>query len=137
MKFGCFLLLKQVDPITPFYLCELRIRLVQQIYSHDKFLATYCAMQLAHDASDDQICSGSAASSGKLLQLEEAHNDPICHIRSFWRRLWVPHATIREDILQIALSVSGDNLKVRVDQVRAKIEKAHADMPAILQGDVM
>lgn len=140
--------LKQVDSATPFYLCELRIRLVQQIYSHDKFLATYlgrpprlsyrhCAIQLAHDASDDQICLGLVVSGVKLSQLKESVIDTICHSRSFWRRLWVPHAIIREDILEIALSVNDDDLKVRVDQVRAKIEKAREDMPAILQTDIM
>lgn len=139
---------KQVDSVTPFYLCELRIRLVQQIYSHDKFLATYlgrpprlsyrhCAIQLANDFSDDDMCSESVASGEGPRQLKQAIHDPICHSRSFWRRLWVPHAVIREDILEIALRLSDDDLNDRVQQVRAKIEKAHSEMPTILQTDIM
>lgn len=137
---------KRVDSATPSYLCELRIRLIQQIYCHDKFLSTYlgrpprlsyryCATQLAHDVSDDDICSDTPESGTKLSQLKEVTGGAAPHSRSFWRNLWTPHAIIMEDILEISLDVSGEDIDVRVARVRAKINEAYGEMPAFLQID--
>jgi hypothetical protein len=139
---------KRVDSATPFYLCELRIRLIQQIYCHDKFLSTYlgrppclsyryCAMQLVHDVSDDDICSDTPESRTKLSQLKEVTCGAAPHSRSFWRKMWTPHAVIMEDILEISLGVSDEDLDIRIARVRAKIDEAYGEMPAFLQIDPM
>jgi hypothetical protein len=138
--------LKRVDSNTPFYLCELRIRVTQQIYCHDKFLATYlgrpprlsyrhCATQLAHDLSDDEICSVESELERDYSLSKETVGSVVYHSRSFWRRMWTPHAIIREDILDISLRVSDDDLDLHVARVRTKIDKAYMEMPAFLRVD--
>ncbi|KAK5129850.1 hypothetical protein LTR08_002758 [Meristemomyces frigidus] len=135
---------KRVDATTPFYLCELRIRLFDRIFCYDKFLSTYlgrpprisyrhCAMQSPLDLNDDEVCLEEPDLTAALSRLEGGWSTLGHTNRSSWRRVSSQQATICEDILEISLGLYHEDLDGRIRQVRLKIESAREQLPAFVR----
>lgn len=138
---------KRVDAQTPFFLCELRIRLFETIYAHDKYVSTYlgrpprisyrhCVIQLPSDLSDDEICGGETVLTHALTGLENGYATQGKITRTTRRRASLIHYIIREDILEIVLGNPHDDVTLRVEQIRERIRLAVAEMPAFMDVDL-
>lgn len=134
---------KRVDTQTPFFLCELRIRLFETIYAHDKGVSTYlgrpprisyrhCVIQLPSDLSDDEICGDHTVLTTALAGLENGYATQGKITRTTRRRASLIHYSIREDILEIVLGNPHEDVSVRVEQIRERIKLAVAEMPAFM-----
>ncbi|WPH02274.1 Hypothetical protein R9X50_00513000 [Acrodontium crateriforme] len=137
---------KSVDAQTPFYLCELRVRLFEQIYGYDKFLSTYlgrpprisyrhCQVQQALDLSDEQACLPEPALSAAISRLRDGWSPTGPLNRSSWRRVMSRQSLIREDILGITLGSFDQDLETRISIVRAGIENTRQDFPLFAKMD--
>ena len=134
---------KRVDTHTPFFLCELRIRLFETIYAHDKYVSTYlgrpprisyrhCVIQLPSDLSDDEICGDENVLIAALAKLQNGYATSGKITRATRRRASLIHYIIREDILEIVLGNPHEDVSSRVEQIRERIKLAVAEMPAFM-----
>lgn len=137
---------KKVDAQTPFFLCELRIRLFETIYAHDKYVSTYlgrpprisyrhCVIQLPTDLSDDEICGDEANLMVALAGLSNGYATHGRITRATRRRAATIHYIIREDILELVLGNPHEDVSARAEQIRQRIELAVADTPAFMDVD--
>ena len=131
---------KVEDLDTPFFLCELRIRLFNYIYAHDKFLSTYlgrpprisyrhCAVQLPTDLSDHDACQTGVDLQVALAKIENGFNKSNSISRAGWRRAWSPQARIRENMLEIMLGLDMKSLDSHVENIRTSIKQARESLP--------
>ena len=139
---------KRVDEVTPFYVAELRVRLFDVIYGHDKSISTflgrpprlshrYCFTQLPLDLSEDELCLEGDELTAAIAKLNNGWNTSNRFHRSTWRRVWAQHARIREDILEIALGTSSEGIAVRAQQIRERILEVNDSMPDSVKADVI
>lgn len=139
---------KRQDAKTPFIVNELRIRLFDVLYGHDKSLSTflgrpprlshrYCVLQLPLDLSDDEMMYEGAELQQALNALDNGWNTKGCLHRSTWRRVWAAHAQLREDILEIALGTRSQNLAERGQRIREKIAQVDETLPSFIKVDVL
>lgn len=108
---------KKMNASTSFFVCQLRIRMFEEVYGHDKAMATflgrpprlshrYCVLQLPLDLTDNEMLLEGPELEVALSKLEDGWNTENQFHRVTWRRVWAQHARIREDILEIALGTS-------------------------------
>ncbi|GAM86316.1 hypothetical protein ANO11243_043300 [Dothideomycetidae sp. 11243] len=139
---------KRQDAKTPFIVNEIRIRLFDMLYGHDKSLSTflgrpprlshrYCVLQLPLDLSDEEMILEGADLQRALNSLDNGWNTQGRLHRSTWRRVWAAHAQLREDILEIALGTNAQNLAERGQQIREKIQLIDETLPDFIKVDVM
>jgi hypothetical protein len=137
---------KHVDARTPFFLCELRIRLFAAIYVHDKYVSTYtgrpprisyrhCVIQLPTDLSDDEVCSSQAELANALAKLNGGFANSGKLGRATIRRATMAHFIIREEILEIVLGTPQDDASNRIHQIRDKITHSIEEMPPFVRLD--
>jgi hypothetical protein len=137
---------KHVDARTPFFLCELRIRLFGSIYVHDKYVSTYlgrpprisyrhCVIQLPTDLSDDEVCSSQAELVSSLAKLNGGFASSGRLGRATLRRAAIAHFIIREEILEIVLGNPQDDIDNRIHQIRDKITRGTEEMPPFIRVD--
>ncbi|EGP85337.1 uncharacterized protein MYCGRDRAFT_110483 [Zymoseptoria tritici IPO323] len=123
---------KRVDVHTPFFLCELRIRLFLICFSMDKFLATfmgrpphlsyrYSVLQQPHELSDDELCSHEADLQAALVKSDVGVLKSGPPTRMTWRRIQWQRPVIREDILEIAIGTKYQNLHDLQDRIRGGV----------------
>jgi hypothetical protein len=123
---------KRVDSHTPFFLCELRIRLFLVCFTMDKFLATfmgrpphlsyrYSVVQEPRELTDEEMCSDEADLQEALIQLESGTQKTHPPTRATWRNLsWRWH-TIREDILEVAIGTNSTAIEERIRWVESSL----------------
>ena len=137
---------KRVDARTPFFLCELRIRLFGAIYVHDKYVSTYlgrpphisyrhCVIQLPTDLCDDEVCSEQTELLNTLANLNGGYASSGQLGRATTRRATTAHFIIREEILEIVLGNPQDDVSERIDQIRDKISRGTEEMPSFMRVD--
>jgi hypothetical protein len=137
---------KHVDARTPFFLCELRIRLFGSIYVHDKYVSTYlgrpprishrhCVIQLPTDLSDDEVCSSQAELVRTLAKLNSGFASSGKLGRATLRRAAIAHFIIREEVLEIVLGNPQDDVNNRMHQIRDKITRGTDEMPPFVRID--
>jgi hypothetical protein len=137
---------KRVDARTPFFLCELRIRLFGAIYVHDKYVSTYlgrpphisyrhCVIQLPTDLCDDDICSNQTDLLNTLANLNGGYARSGQLGRATLRRATTGHFIIREEILEILLGNPQDDVSDRIHQIRDKIVRSTEEMPSFIRLD--
>ena len=137
---------KHVDARTPFFLCELRIRLFEAIYVHDKYVSTYlgrpprisyrhCIIQMPTDLSDDEVCSSPADLMNTLAKQNGGYASSGKLGRATVRRATTAHFIVREEILEIVLGSPQDDVRQRIDQIRDKIARTHEAMPPFVRLD--
>jgi hypothetical protein len=137
---------KHVDARTPFFLCELRIRLFEAIYVHDKYVSTYlgrpprisyrhCVIQSPTDLRDDDVCSSPAELANTLAKLNNGFGCSGKLGRATVRRAATGHFIIREEILEIVLGNPQDDLDDRIHQIREKIARQAEEMPPFIRLD--
>ncbi|EME43227.1 hypothetical protein DOTSEDRAFT_72573 [Dothistroma septosporum NZE10] len=131
----------RLDAHTPFFLCELRLRLFNVIYSMDKFLATflgrpphisyrYAVVQVPHDLSDEEVCMDTADRQAALNRTVGTWTTTGRPHRSTWRKALSLRHLLREDVLEIVIGPHSTDLQARCDYVRAQEKEAIAAMPA-------
>ena len=139
---------KRADVNTPFYIAELRTRLFDQIYGHDKNISTflgrpprlshrYCVTQLPLDLSDEELCLQGAELQTAISRLNDGWNSDNRFRRSTWRRVWAQHARIREDILEIVLGTSVEGMATKAEKIRGRIRQTNDSMPEFVKADVI
>jgi len=123
---------KRPDENTPFYVAELRTRLFDQIYGHDKSISTflgrpprlshrYCVTQLPLDLSDEELCLQGADLERAISRLNDGWNPDNRFNRSTWRRVWAQHIRVREGTCKQELEVRCDLLtRIRHSGDRAR-----------------
>jgi hypothetical protein len=137
---------KLVNARTPFFLCELRIRLFEMIYVHDKYVSTYlgrpprisyrhCFIQLPTDLSDKEVCSSQAELVKTLANLNGGYATSGRLSRATVRRASTEHFIIREEILEIVLGNPQEDVSIRIHQIRGKIAQSTEQMPPFIRLD--
>ena len=137
---------KHTDARTPFFLCELRIRLFEAIYVHDKYVSTYlgrpprisyrhCVIQSPIDLCDDDVCSSPAELANILAKLNNGFVSSGKLGRATVRRAATGHFIIREEILEIVLGNPQDDVTDRIHQIREKIARHTEEMPPFIRLD--
>lgn len=137
---------KRGDAHTPFFLCELRIRLFGAIYVHDKYVSTYlgrpphisyrhCVIQLPTDLCDDDVCSEQTELLNTLANLNGGYARSGQLGRATLRRATTGHFIIREEILEIVLGNPQDDVSDRIHQIREKIARSNEEMPPFIRLD--
>ncbi|KAF2157762.1 hypothetical protein K461DRAFT_264616 [Myriangium duriaei CBS 260.36] len=139
---------KHQDENTPFLVNEIRIRLFDILYGHDKSLSTflgrpprlshrYCVLQLPLDLSDEEMMLEGPDLQRALDSLDNGWNTHGRFYRSTWRRVWAAHAQLREDILEIALGTNNQNLLERGEQIRENIRRIDETLPDFIKVSVL
>ena len=137
---------KVVDARTPFFLCELRIRMFEAIYVHDKYVSTYlgrpprisyrhCIIQLPADLSDDEICGDQATLTSAISRLDNGYARSGRLYRATMRRAQTAQFINLEEILEIVLGNPHSSIDSRVDEIRARVRQSGEEMPAFLRVD--
>jgi len=137
---------KVVDAKTPFFLCELRIRVFEAIYVHDKYVSTYlgrpprisyrhCIIQSPADLSDDEVCGSQATLTDAIAKLDNGYARSGRLYRATMRRAQIAHFINLEEILEIVLGNPHSNIDSRVDEIRARVQQSGEEMPAFLRVD--
>ncbi|GAB7330332.1 hypothetical protein MBLNU13_g01968t1 [Cladosporium sp. NU13] len=137
---------KHTDARTPFFLCELRIRLFEAIYVHDKYVSTYlgrpprisyrhCVIQSPIDLCDDDVCSSPTELAKILANLNNGFVSSGKLGRATVRRAATGHFIIREEILEIVLGNPQDDVTDRIHQIREKIARHTEEMPPFIRLD--
>ena len=137
---------KVVDAKTPFFLCELRIRVLEAIYVHDKYVSTYlgrpprisyrhCIIQSPADLSDDEVCGDQATLTDAISRLDNGYARSGRLYRATMRRAQIAHFINLEEILEIVLGNPHSNIDSRVDEIRARVQQSGEEMPAFLRVD--
>lgn len=133
------------DANTPFFLAELRKKIFISTYGHDKVVATflgrpprlshrYCKMEWPLDLSDEQLFSEGEELEAALAGLDPNGWNTSGNLnRTTWIRIWFQHCKIREDILEIALGSDEEDIVLRAEQVRMKMDQLHGSVPAFMQ----
>lgn len=138
---------KRADERTPFIVAELRVRLFDFIYGHDKSISTflgrpprlshrYCVQQLPLDLTDEEMCLEGAELQAAIAGLNNGWNTYKRVSRCTWRRVWAQHARLREDILEIALGTLTVDIEQRAQQIRERIQEVYAGMPEFVKSDI-
>ncbi|PPJ54981.1 hypothetical protein CBER1_05643 [Cercospora berteroae] len=129
------------DAHTPFFLSELRKKIFISAFGHDKTIATflgrpprlshrYCKMESPLDLSDEEVVSEGADLQAALSQLDENGWNTSGHLhRNTWLRVWFKQASLREEILEIALGTDEEDIAQQTEQVRVKMERLHKSLP--------
>jgi hypothetical protein len=137
---------KVVDAKTPFFLCELRIRVFEAIYVHDKYVSTYlgrpprisyrhCIIQLPADLSDDEVCGDQATLTSAISRLDNGYARSGRLYRATMRRAQIAHFINLEEILEIVLGNPHSSIDSRVEEIRARVQQSGEEMPAFLRVD--
>lgn len=135
---------KVVDAKTPFFLCELRIRVFDAIYVHDKYVSTYlgrpprisyrhCIVQSPADLSDDEVCGDQARLTDAISRLDNGYATSGRIYRATMRRAQIADFIIREEILEIVLGNPHSSIDSRVHEIRERIQKSGEEMPVFLR----
>ena len=139
---------KKMSASTSFFVCQLRIRMFEELYGHDKAMATflgrpprlshrYCVLQLPLDLTDEEMMLEGPELQTAIQKLENGWNTSKQFHRVTWRRVWARHARVREDILEIALGVEDTNVNDRASQIVMDMQRYHDEMPAFMKIDPM
>ena len=135
---------KIVDAKTPFFLCELRIRVFEAIYVHDKYVSTYlgrppricyrhCIVQSPADLSDDEVCGDQTVLADAISRLDNGYARSGRIYRATMRRAQIADFIIREEILEIVLGNPHSSIDSRVHEIRDRIQKSGEEMPVFLR----
>jgi hypothetical protein len=135
---------KVVDAKTPFFLCELRIRVFESIYVHDKYVSTYlgrppricyrhCIVQSPADLSDDEVCGDQTVLADAISKLENGYARSGRIYRATMRRAQIADFIIREEILELVLGNPHTSIESRVHVIRDRIQKSGEEMPIFLR----
>ena len=126
-------------------MCRGLILLQVMTYGHDKVVATflgrpprlshrYCKMEWPLDLSDDELFLEGAELEQVLSSLDaNGWNTKGYLHRTTWNRIWFQHCRIREDILEIALGSEEEDISMRAEQVRLKMERVHNSIPDFMR----
>lgn len=139
---------KKADETTPFYVAELRTRLFDQIFGHDKSISTflgrpprlghrYCVLQLPLDLSDEELCLQGDELQRAISRLNDGYNVDNKFNRSTWRRVRAAHIKTREDILEIVLGTSTEDIAGKAQKIRERIQQINGSMPDFVKADVI
>lgn len=132
------------DANTPFWLTELRKRILVSAYGHDKVAATflgrpprlshrYCKMDMPLDLSDDQLFSEGEELEAALAGLDSnGWNTSSQLCRTTWLRIWLEHCRIREDILEIALGSDEQDVIFQSERVRQRMDRQFSTVPSCI-----
>lgn len=129
---------KKADGKTPFFLAEIRKKSFLYAFANDKGLCTflgrpprllsrYCMIQLPLDLSEKQLYSEGAELEAAIASLDESGWNRSGEIRrTTWARVWFINSLIREEILDMSLSLSIDDIHSRAEAILQRA-KAHYD----------
>ncbi|KAF9640792.1 hypothetical protein BFW01_g12598 [Lasiodiplodia theobromae] len=131
----------------PFFLVEIRKRLVASAFAHDKWLAAflgrpprlsyrYCVVQLPLDLTDQQLLSHGPDLEAALATLDsEGWSKGTRVQRRTWTRAWVQYCTIREDILELSIGAPVENIVDRAREIQRKAQHTWDALPTYLRQD--
>lgn len=140
---------KDADAETPFFLSQLRKKTFLYVFVYDKVLCTflgrpprllskYCFVQLPLDLNEQELFMEGQELESALAGLDEngwKKNGEIG--RSTWARVFLINALIREEILDLALSIAtNDNLKTRADEISRKAKQSYDSLPETVRWSV-
>ncbi|KAL0258267.1 hypothetical protein SLS55_007440 [Diplodia seriata] len=129
----------------PFFLVEIRKRLVASAFAHDKWLSAflgrpprlsyrYCVVHLPLDLTDKQLLSHGPDLEAALATLDsEGWSKGTRVQRRTWTRAWVQYCTIREDILELSMGAQVSNIVERAREIQRKAEQTWDALPAYLR----
>ena len=116
---------------TPFFLIQSRRNTFSAVYSLDKDAATllgrppricrrFCSCRLPLDLDDEDILAVGGAVQLALAKLDQngwntTYN--LCFSRAAWVRVRVLTSFVREDILELSLGISNNDVEKRVQWV--------------------
>lgn len=131
----------------PFFLVEIRKRLVASAFAHDKWLCAflgrpprlsyrYCVVQLPLDLTDNQLLSHGPELEAALATLDgEGWSKGTRVQRRTWSRAWVQYCTIREDILELSIGAPVGNVVERAREIQRRAEQTWDTLPEYLRQD--
>ncbi|KAL1632681.1 hypothetical protein SLS56_003378 [Neofusicoccum ribis] len=131
----------------PFFLVEIRKRLVASAFAHDKWLCAflgrpprlsyrYCVVQLPLDLTDRQLLSHGSELEAALATLDsEGWSKGTRVQRRTWSRAWVQYCTIREDILELSIGAPVENMIERAREIQHRAEQTWDSLPEYLRQD--
>jgi len=132
----------------PLFLFELHVRLTDQVFAHDKTIATflgrpprlsyrYCVLELPLDLDEHEVCLEGAELEAAVARLDSnGYNTNNRLSRATWRRVWAQHSRIREEILELYLGISDDGIASKAQRIRERIEMTNACMPDFVRVDI-
>ncbi|TKA77154.1 hypothetical protein B0A49_03641 [Cryomyces minteri] len=141
----------KVNKDTPLFLAELRKKTFISAYGQDKSVATflgrpprlsarYCLLQPPLALSDTQVLSEGAELEAALASLDDdgwSKNGEMN--RCTLMRAWLRFSRIREEILEISLGVSNEDIALQAEfvirEVGRRSEQMWAALPAYLRFD--
>ncbi|KAF2086359.1 hypothetical protein K490DRAFT_44726 [Saccharata proteae CBS 121410] len=133
----------------PFFLMEIRKRLLASAYSHDKWLSAflgrpprlshrYCNIQLPLDLTDRQLLSSGPDLDAAIAALDENGWSRGTRVqRRTWSRAWVQYCKIREDILELSIGVplSASEVIAKAHSIQEHAAETWQSLPSYLRSD--
>ncbi|TQB74292.1 hypothetical protein MPDQ_005015 [Monascus purpureus] len=128
----------------PFFLIELRKRLMAGAYGIDKRLATflarppqiswrYCDMQLPLDLSYDEILAAPETREAAISKLDLSgwNTKGVIH-KAAWLRISLLVGSIREQVLELSLSRQVEDLPLKVSEISQNSRRTWDELPGFL-----
>lgn len=119
----------------------MRKKIFTSAYGRDKVVATflgrpprlshrYCKMEYPLDLSDEELVLEGPELDAVLSRLDaNGWNTDGRFNRTTWMRVWFQHCAIRENILEIALGSGDEDISLKAEQIRLKLQNLHDSYP--------
>ncbi|RHZ44314.1 putative chromatin structure remodeling complex protein RSC3 [Aspergillus thermomutatus] len=135
------------DRNTPFFLCELRKRIMVGAYGLDKDIALflgrppricrqYCNIQSPLDLTWEELTAAPSVRQAALMRLDAQGWNTEGKLDSGARGRTIYLAClIREDILELSIGRGGENVEEHAERVLKRARQWRSELPAFLQWD--
>ncbi|KAF2104073.1 hypothetical protein NA57DRAFT_28355, partial [Rhizodiscina lignyota] len=139
---------KKADTKIPFFLAEIRKKTFLYAFANDKGLCTflgrpprllsrYCMIQMPLDLSEKQLYSEGAELEAAIASLDESGWNRSGEIRrTTWARVWFINSLVREEILDMSLSLTIDDILPRAEAISQRAKAHYESFPETLKQTV-
>ncbi|KAJ5618987.1 Transcription factor [Penicillium lagena] len=133
--------LHQESSNLPFFIREMRKRVLVAAYAMDKTLATflgrppliscrYCDIEFPLDLSCEEIAAPPEVRNAAIAKLTpDGWNSEGSLVKGSWARVYFLTSILREKILELSLSRQSDNLAEQVENLSQESHKTYQELP--------
>ncbi|KAI1174399.1 hypothetical protein F4777DRAFT_553955 [Nemania sp. FL0916] len=143
---GLHINVKQGKPRIPFFLEQIRTRIVSIAYSTEVSLASYlgrpprlsykyCNLSPPMDISDIHLIASGDEIAQIIASLDKDGFGPTRQVsRASWMKTWLGFAPIREDVLDLALGrYSREEILYRAEELQKRCDESWANVPLFMR----
>jgi len=133
------------NPDMPFFLSQQRKKIFAKVYTHDKSISLfvgrpprlsyrYCKLEMPLDLSGAQLMLQGAELQQAIANLDQnGWNTSGSLYRVTWSRVWYLYSRIREEILEVSLGSTDEDVEMRIAEIWQKMRNLDATLPSFVR----